>query len=257
MGFARRQIILDIWSDTTVTIILRIDPVLLPAVTARARKITVRGRVFEHGTGRPVTEGSVFVTPGRHTHTNLDGSFKFGDVPANVPVEFAVRAFSFEPFRFSITASKDTSVELHLDVDTTIQRLISEQHRKLDTRMIAVVGKAFSVPREEILGFVPANLFDALRGEFGILNRYLRSGHPQTLCVFVDEQLAPTNDPERFMFPQEIERVEIFEEGRMLRIYTRRYMERLITEPPALGRPGYSEVPPGFRGHAPAQAFCR
>jgi hypothetical protein len=78
-----------------------------------------------------------------------------------------------------------------------------------------------------------------------------------TRCVFVDE-MQVAGEALSFLVREEIERVEFLHNGGTMRIYTRRFMARMISDSIQLARPGYSEVPRGMRGRsAPPWAFCR
>ena len=153
LGYVAAESRIQLSADTALTIGLSVDPVLLQAVRADARMVSVRGELKERGSRTPVTHARVFATQNRNTNGHLDGWFELKRVPAGVPFEIHIMAFSYEPIRVSFTPQRDTTLRLEMQIDSMTQRLIGQQLTRLDTRMVGAVGKGYSIRREELLRF--------------------------------------------------------------------------------------------------------
>jgi hypothetical protein len=245
---------LNLRSDTTLSISLAVDPLLLDSLRVATRFVTVRGRLVERITGWPIMDGTVYASHNRSARTNRDGRFQFQRVPAGVPFEMRVLAFSYESLSTSFIPERDTTALFELEVDTMVHRLIQQQVQRLEQRMVNATGKGYSVSREQLREAPGGMLGEALAW---VMSTAPYSRSRPTLCAFVDERLI-AGDPRGFLVPEEIERVEFLHDGGVIRIYTRRFMARMTSETIELQRSGYSEIPRGMRGRsARPQAFCR
>jgi len=267
LGYADVNMSFVLSGDTTIVVSIRIDPVLLDSIYANARLVRVGGRLTDVADARPVPDATILATASRSSTSRLDGRFAFDRVPTGLPFEVYVLAFSYEPVRLLITPENDTTIDVVLRPDTMMRRLIDAQIKRLDDRVRAYVGPALSVSREELQRYGPVSLMEAL--EQALRYKPSVTGLDDAPCTFVDEILIPRmllddavstqpvmDDPASGYAPERIERVEVY--AGMVRIYTRRFMQRLVTEEVALARPSYSAVPRGFRGMAPPpQAMCR
>jgi hypothetical protein len=163
--------------------------------------------------------------------------------------------------RIVMEPNRDTTVAVALEIDSLQQRLIKQQLQRLQTRMDNAVGRAYAVSRDEMLQRENMTLWHALyHTGHGIVHR-LPPMRLDTVpqCVFVDEREVRTpafNDQGRiipgvsgaaqFLFPEDVERVEFYAEGAMVRIYTRRYMARLVSGDVRLTTPSFAQPPRGL-----------
>ena len=253
LGYAERRLQLELQKDTALVIALAVDPLLMDSLRVGTRFIEVSGRLIERATGRFVIDAAVLATPNRNVRTNKAGAFRFRRVPASVPLQIQVTAFSYEPVLVSFVPERDTTIALELAADTMVQRLIGEQYVRLEQRMKRGIGEVFSVPRTQLLQREWGSLAEALAW---IIKYAPYSPAKQTVCVYVDERLIG-GSPAGMLLPEEVERVEYHFDGAMLRIYTRRFMARMVSGAVKLGIPSYTEVPRGMRGNnEPQQTFC-
>jgi hypothetical protein len=254
LGYTPAVVQLALRADTTVRVSLEVDPVLLDSVRVNTRFVTVHGRVVERATNRPIMDGVVYATHNRTARSDRFGSFRLRRVPAGVPFEISVRAFSYESQERRLVPERDTTVTIELDADTMIHRLIQQQTDRLDGRLVNTVGKGYAVSRDRLLGSPHGGmLVDALAWVMATAP-YSRSN--PSLCLFVDEKQVP-GDALHFLVPEEIERVEYLHDGGTIRIYTRQFMALMTMDSIPLRRPGYSAIPRGMRGRiGPPRAVC-
>ena len=117
--------------------------------------------------------------------------------------------------------------------------------------MVDAVGKGYSIRREQLLETMnrvgDGTLFNIIADLRKTERVVLRAS---LACVFIDEIPALLLDQARFLLPEEIERVEYSHDGAIMRIYTRRFMARMVAENVPLKRPSIAQAPLGFRGRS-------
>ena len=252
LGYSRYTQLLQIRADTTLDIRLAVNPILLDSLRISARNIAVEGFITERETGKAVMDADVYATRGRSSRTKVAGRFEFGRVPAGVPFELLIYAFALEPVRLTILPERDTTLRIQMAPDTMVLRLVAQQNVRLESRLKDVVGKAISINRAELLRAPEGNLHEVLAWIKETARYSFRNG---TMCTYVDEQLIGAQAIE-MLYPEQIHRVEFYFDGAMIRVYTKRWIARLLGEEKKLARPTMLRSPAGFMGPGSSRVTC-
>jgi hypothetical protein len=139
-------------------------------------------------------------------------------VPASVPVRVSVRTPGYLPYSTSITAERDTTLRIQLEIDPIGQRMLAEQLEGFRKRSQGINARLTNWNRDA-LGATPREML----GDF--LKHHLVSG---PICFFVDDVDRSSWLPEVVgtYTTDELDRIEVYDRGLMLRIYTRRYIAK-------------------------------
>lgn len=221
IGYQPHDLEIDLRGDTTVVVELEVAPVRLDSVTVRARNITLRGKVRDPVKDIDVVDAEVLVGTLKPHYTNINGTFKVERTPANSPQRVEVRALGYLPEVLSVSADRDTTISITLEEDPLARRFIAEVVEKLEVRSRGVNASR--------LQYDPANL-EYYRGytlaEF-LRIKGLRQSPP---CFFVDDVqwAGPSRELVDSYFVEELQRVEVYDRGLMVRIYTARYLQKNI-----------------------------
>jgi hypothetical protein len=119
--------------DTTITVVLEIAAVELPAVAGTGATVQLRGEVQDAGTGAILTDVDVFSAAGGRARTNNIGQFKIR-IPQSVSGDVAFEAFAYLPLTINLTAAADTSVVIRLAPDSVALRMIAAAVERLRDR---------------------------------------------------------------------------------------------------------------------------
>lgn len=236
LGYQTREVQLDVKGDTAVFIELEVAPVRVDSIVVRSRTITVRGHVFELATGKPVIDAEATIGA-RMDRTNFAGNFKVTRVPGGAPVTVEVGAVALFPAQLIITADRDTTIRVGLRPDSVGQAMLDAAVKKIEERSRAVQMTRDQWDREELMRF-PRTIEQLL------LQRYGRRVVPT--CLFVNDINMTIGGAELLAsyITDELERVEVFGRGSMVRLYTRRFAARKSGTTPlppilmVLGMPG-------------------
>jgi hypothetical protein len=227
-GYRTLRVGVDLRADTAITMRMELDPVALDSLLVRARYVNVGVRLTDGTTDRPVTGEAVYATHGRSKRTNLDGRLKFDRVPTGSLLLIDVRAFAYEPVSQLLEVSEgDTTVHIALVPDTAVTRRIAEEAARLQKRSNSLPSWSRIIEREDLLRMVPYTAAEAVK-------LYAREGLSAT-CFTIDEArihvepglIGAASWLEAYM-PEEIERIEVLRGGAVLRVYTRRFIERMV-----------------------------
>ncbi|MEX2284573.1 MAG: carboxypeptidase-like regulatory domain-containing protein [Gemmatimonadota bacterium] len=220
-GYQTRELQLDVQSDTALLIELEPQALQLNPVVVSARTVTVRGQVFAVEGGAPISDAGVSIGRGS-SNTNLAGNFKIGRVPAGTPVLVHVGAVTFMPVSLSINADRDTTLRVGLTPDPIGQALLKEAVRQIEVRSRAVPFSRDQWTREQ-LSYFPRSVDDLLTQRYG--------RRQQPACVFLNDNDVSVGGKELLesFYTDDLERVEVFNRGTMVRLYTRRYAARQTT----------------------------
>lgn len=221
---------------TDLVIELDPSPVALDPLVVTGATITLRGKVHERGDDRGLIDVQVLVDPDHEEWTNSAGRFKVDDLPAGPPLRLEIRGFGYLPIHTIISAFRDTTLIIGLEPDPLMQRMIEIQAARLRDR-----AKPFdtavmpAMDREDLLRNANTTAFDLIRYRYG---RFLS----RVKCMLIDDRQTYNGLAELMHFlPDELERIEFLFRGRMLRIYTRDYMRKLVGGGVELVRPVYVE----------------
>jgi hypothetical protein len=139
--------------------------------------------------------------------------------PAGVPVVVRASAPGFLPYAATITADRDTTLRIELAIDPIGQRMLAEQVERLRKRSNGVNARLETWNRAALARSLGWTLADYLK-------MHNLVGRPA--CLFTDDVEKTSWLPEvlsSYMI-DEIDRIEAYDRGLMLRIYTRRYIAK-------------------------------
>jgi hypothetical protein len=219
LGYRSYSAEIRVDSDTVVAVELSVDPIRLDSLAVRGGDIRIRGTVTDAESGDRVAGARVFVGRNRATATDPAGRFDVRDVPVGLAVAVDVRALEYLPVRIALITERDTTFDIALERDSVAARMVDAQMELLRTRSEAVGLSLMTIDRDRLMDSSGWTLWDLLQNRF--------AGRLRIGCLFVDE--IPINSDRRgyldsFTAP-EIQRVEVFGRGRMVRIYTRVFFE--------------------------------
>ena len=217
-GYRAREFSIDVNGDTALLVELEPQAVPVDSLVIQTGDITVRGRVFALANDKPIGDAAITIR-NRSTSSNLAGSFKVTRVPRNSPVTVEVGAVAFLPVTLTITADRDTTIRVGLAPDPVGQAMLDEAVRRIEVRSRAVPFTRDQWSRDQLTQF-PRTIEDLL------LQRYGRRINPS--CIFVnDNDMSMAGSPLlQTYYTDELERVEVFNRGTMVRLYTRRFVAK-------------------------------
>lgn len=149
-----------------------------------------------------------------------------------------LRGFGYLPVDTVVTPDPEREYQFDLEVDPLIQPMIDVEIRRIQERAggrRAITMRPLN--RVDLLRRRGQTIFDVL------LNEY--TGRARLGCVVLDEVVlspAMADGMIRTMLVQEVERLEFLFRGKMLRIYTRRFMQRMLGSGIELREATYNEM---------------
>jgi hypothetical protein len=223
IGYQRQQLTIDVLRDTTLVIEMAVQAVRVDSLTVRARFVTLRGRVTDAVSSKPIMDAQILAGRERPTLANSMGRFRAHRIPAHQPTMVQVRALGYMPVQLRLSAARDTTIDFALQVDPIGQRMISAQIQRLEDRVTKMPFLNTAITRTELMErHYNWTAADAIAYE-------LRARGRDAICVFLDNvQQQHGLLPLQLYLPDEIERIEFIDRGTMVRVYTRRYMQRMI-----------------------------
>ncbi len=229
-GYHSRTLSLNLRADTTVRVELEPDPLVLDRLVVQARYVTVRGTIRDGETTVRVLDGQVTVYPGGQTVGANTGRFTLERVPAGQPVTLVVEAIEYLPVRVNFVPEGDTTLNFHLEVDSVALRMIAMQVERLERRARGVPKSPTALNRDDLMRHVASDVLEVIRR--AVPGNHLPSARQvwgRYGCYFLDGSSVPL-DRLQSLLPEEVERVEIYARGRAIRVYTRRYVHRMMGE---------------------------
>jgi hypothetical protein len=226
IGYQRRQLQLDLRRDTAIVVELEVEAVRLKDLTVENERYSVRGVVKDRAKDRPIIDADILTSVrGSAARSNSIGRYRVSRLPVGPETTIQVRAMGFLPLTTTVDASRDTTINFLLEPDPVGVRMLQNQVEKLESRAKSVAFSVNVYDREHLLR--QYYNYD-LAGIMGQLLRQTAS-REGLQCIFVDEQEQHFGLQQLVPYlPDEIERIEIIDRGTMVRIYTRRYMQRMI-----------------------------
>ena len=224
--YQRQQLQLDLRRDTAIVVELDVEAVRLKDVTVENERYSVRGVVKDREHNRPIMDADILSSVrGSAARTNSIGRYRVSRLPVGPASTLQVRALGFLPVTTTVDATRDTTINFLLEPDAVGVRMLQNQVEKLESRAKSVAFSVHVYDREHLLRqYYNYDLAD-------IVSQLLRqtTSREGLKCIFVDEQEQHFGLPQLVPYlPDEIERIEIIDRGTMVRIYTRRYMQRMV-----------------------------
>jgi len=234
MGYETRWLELVISADTAIVVEMDPDPIVLDSLLVRVGSITIRGEILAAEDGQRVLHAQVTVLPGFPTTGAISGFFTIHNVPGGRAVTVLVESVGYLPARIALITEADTTLTVELEPDPVGLRMLANQVEKLEVR-----SRGIPFPRrvfgQEELGRYPGwpvhDIVDTQLALFGrrALRLSNRSTHP---CLFVDDVQLMHSAFLWGLMAGEVERVEIYDRGRMIRVYTKRFLVRTLGKEP-------------------------
>jgi hypothetical protein len=219
LGYETQVLDLPVIADTTLVVEMDVLPVALDPIDVRT--FSLRGRVLDAATGHGIP-GALVRADDREDDANVIGSFRIRRLPASTPIVVGVEAFGYLPHTIQLVALEDTTIRFELEVDPIGQRMIDAQVERIVKRSDAVPHARSAITRHELVRRSPWSAYDILKTRLG--PRFNRIA-----CLFIDDMQRRNGTEELYSYlPEELERIEIIDNGVMVRLYTRRQVQELV-----------------------------
>ncbi len=200
-------------------------------------RVTLQGQVIDHNTGQPIV-GAVVEVEKLHFRavTDREGRFTLRKVHPGEQ-EFVVSRLGYqEEVRAVSIAPGAESVAFQLLPDPVVLEGLTVKMNLLERRhrQVAVASRSFD---RAVLGTSAApTVLDFVQTHGGVYGVECGRRSPERDCtysrgtlvrpaVFVDEMPAFGLEGLRTVRPQEVERVEVYQGGRHIRVYTSHFLE--------------------------------
>lgn len=223
LGYATAELEVVIRRDTLLVLALDVQPIPLDSIRATNRLITIRGTVRGADTRRVIPDAEVYAGPGRSAYTNFLGRFRLDRFRAGDTLYLSVTAFEYSPARTIALAINDTTIDFVLEPDPIGRAMLAQQIARLDRRVRSVGYSQRTIGRDVLQRRAAATAFDAVRMELG--TRFSRIA-----CVMIDDRQSMFGTDELHAYGiDQIDRLEIIDRGTMVRLYTRRFVQRMLS----------------------------
>lgn len=201
------------------------------------RRVRVTGSVVDATTGLPLRDVSVRLGhTSRISPTDAEGRFDLFGVPAG-SYPLVVERLGYRARAFLLEAESDTAVgQIALEPDAILLEAVRASVSHFDRRVERYPGMARVLTREQIAGSAAGSAKDVVSWRAMLMPAacgfahtgtcFLVRGQPVQPLVYVDELPAIGGMEDLAMYhPREIERIEVYGGGRMIRVYTTWFME--------------------------------
>ena len=228
IGFRLRTVELAVGTDTAIVVQLARRVVSLDTVVVRPKYIRIRGTAVDSASGDNLLQAQAILYPDGKFVGAMSGTFTFDSVAPGL-VTIVVEGAEHLPVRVEFEATRDTTFRVRMGIDSVALRMIALQVRRLEQRAQSVPYTMRSFNRTLIAEHRMSSI-----GQF-VDRKLSRPIDPamkarmsaMSACYFVDDVRV---EPAMLdgLLPELIERVEIYRNGRMVRVYTKRYVGSLI-----------------------------
>ncbi|MCJ7629802.1 MAG: carboxypeptidase regulatory-like domain-containing protein, partial [Longimicrobiales bacterium] len=237
LGYQARSMGMVIQADTALLVEMDPDPILLDSLLVRAGNITIRGEILDAETGQRVLYAQVTVEPGFSTLGAVSGQFRVPRVPVGRAVTVRVEAVEYLPVRIALITEADTSLTIELEPDPVGIRIVAEQVKKLETRFNSIPHSRSVIDREDLANYPGWTAYDIVETRLRTVRHTsnplgMTDGGTRAQCLFIDDVRLEHLDLLYGLMAGEVERVEIFDRGGMIRVYTKRFVVGLLGKEP-------------------------
>jgi hypothetical protein len=221
--------------------------VLLPAALAsQAQRATVRGRVVEAATGNPVAGAFVAIPELRkRAYTDRTGTFTLTDVPVG-PQRLEVSEIGFRGVQQPLTVPAGDTLTVRLEPDPVVLQGITAQVDRMEYRRVHSTMASSTFDEHRIAAFGHPNPVDFLRnaanlriapcngndlygGAFAQGECVRSRGSMERVQVVLDEHVERGGIDMLNAIPlQEIYRMEVYEGGALILVYTKQFMQGIL-----------------------------
>jgi len=218
MGYRSRELTFVVQADTVIHVEMEVDPIRLDSLLVEAGTITLRGRVTDGLSGRGVPEARVQAGRTHQDYTTSGGSFRIKKLPRGHSIPIVISAYKYLPARISILTERDTTLSIELEHDSLGIRLFSVAEEALQLRTAPVPLSLRAFNRAFLERAPNRSVYDVIKWRIG--------RDFATACLFIDEVKQFDTEVLYSYTAGEVERIEVFERGRMVRVYTQRFVAR-------------------------------
>lgn len=231
-GYGEYSLELVVHADTILEIGLDPNPFPLDTVVVSTRRLTISGGIYDAATGLKLLQGAqVTVYPGSRVIDAVSGGFTLRNVPSGSRIGLLVEALEYLPATLEFVVQNDTTVTVALDVDSVGMRLVAQQVVRLENRSMSIPHPIRAVNRDRIRQSGTSTIGELIHRLRPGSTFDRRAVEPFEQCVLLDDMRVGLEDVVNIP-PELIERVEVLgRRGSMVRVYTRRYVARLMRIP--------------------------
>jgi hypothetical protein len=223
-----RSIALELTRDTIITVAMRTRVTMLDPMVVRPRQVRIRGTVVDSATREPILFALVSLYPGgRTTDASNIGKFTF-DTVSTGPVTIVAEAMEHLPIQVPFDARRDTTLTIKLAIDSVAVRMMARQVTRLEKRSQSEPYTVRSFNRDEIARENRSTVGELVDRLMLVPNdpRRRAGRSADEACVFYDDRKIAPGMLDG-MYPELVERVEIYRRGAMIRVYSKRYVMSL------------------------------
>ena len=224
-----RSISLNLSADTVLTIVMRPMVVTLDTMIVRGT-VRIKGMAVDSA-GEALWFARAALYPAGQFVEASNGAFRFDDVYSG-PVTIVVEAMEHLPEVVQFTARRDTTIRVRMRVDSVAARIMKQQVDRVSRRSQAIPFTIRAYDRDliererrttvgEVVDRMLLQSYDPRR----------RAGlGPDDACVFKDDVRVPPGMLDA-LAPELVERIEVYRNGGMIRVYSKRYVMSLMARP--------------------------
>jgi hypothetical protein len=180
--------------------------------------IEVRGTVVDAETGSRIPEARIRAGNAPEVYSSSRGNFRVKDLPRGHSISLLVDAFKYRPARIALITERDTTLTIPMEADPVSLRLFQETVDELELRSRGVNLSRTELNRRYIQ-LLPN------RSVLGLIKWRLRRDFSPD-CIFVDEIKYSFDGILESYKAREVERIEIYGGGAMIRVYTQEFVAR-------------------------------
>jgi hypothetical protein len=226
-GFEFRSIPLSP-GNTTLTITMKSSITTLDPMIVRPKGFRVKGQVVDAKSGDALLFARVTLYPKAiAVDASNVGDFRFDSIMG--PVTIVAEAVEHLPVQVQVNPSRDTSIKIRMPTDSVAVRMVAQQVTRLHKRSLAVPHNLKYADHEMIQREARTSIADMVDKLLirPMNRRSMNSASAEDGCVFYDDKKIP---PAMLLgiYPELIERVEVYARGGMIRVYSKRYVMSLM-----------------------------
>ena len=218
MGYRSQDVSIQISADTDILVEMEVDPIRLDSLLVEAGTVSIRGIVVDAATGARIPEARIQAGRAPETFATSRGAFRVKDLPRGHSIPIVVDALKYRSVRIALITERDTTLTIPMEADPVSIRLFQETLEDLEVRSRSVSLSRTQLNRRYIQ-MLPSRSVGAL------LQWHLRGGFNSD-CLFVDEIKYPYPEILESYKAAEVERIEIYGRGAMIRVYTQEFVAR-------------------------------
>jgi hypothetical protein len=233
LGYLTVRTTMLIEGNGTVQIQMDPAPLPLPPVRAATSLVTVQARVTNESTGEIAPYVIVRLDNRDQASTNAAGWFRFRRIPAGMH-RLALEGFGWLPIEIDVDVARDTTLALTLKRDPVADRIIAVQVGKLAERVRSVGYSVRTIDRKEFLFSRAPTPVEIIQSRGGVnIESCARSRVRACVgglapIVYIDDRRTMCGLEVLTGYPNAtIQRIEVIDRGKIIRIYTIWFIERM------------------------------